>query len=302
MSKRKGPAHPPLGVPYGSSASEDGFTLVELLVVIAIIALLMAVLLPALNRAREQGKRAVCLNQMKQLQIAWNMYCDDSKEKIACADIWYSWAFGSVGKPYYGPAWYESPHPWPHGPVVPGTAAATTIMQANLPNPKQADWYHAIAEGTIFKYFKSYGIYKCPVAEKTEYVTYAIAHSMNAYPHSFGNVPEIILRSEIKRTAERMIFADKGYADNGAYGVLYDSSTGYNPEVRGFWDVPPKRHGNGQPTSFADGHIEYRKWVDKRTVDYVWAGNAGPCNQDVFWLQKVIWGGLGYTPTCPPKF
>ena len=54
-----------------------GFTLVELLVVIAIIALLMAILLPALNRAREQGKRAVCIYNVKTLSIAYMMYLED---------------------------------------------------------------------------------------------------------------------------------------------------------------------------------------------------------------------------------
>src|SRR4030042_942704 len=58
------------------------FTLIELLVVIAIIALLMAILLPALGRAREQGKRAVCLHNLGQLMVAWNMYADDNAEKI----------------------------------------------------------------------------------------------------------------------------------------------------------------------------------------------------------------------------
>ena len=56
------------------------FTLIELLVVIAIIALLMAVLMPALSRAREQGKRAVCLNNVKQLTFAWIMYADEQCE------------------------------------------------------------------------------------------------------------------------------------------------------------------------------------------------------------------------------
>ena len=59
-----------------------GFTLIELLVVIAIIAILMAVLMPALSRAREQGQRAVCLNNVKQPQFAWMMYADDNDSKM----------------------------------------------------------------------------------------------------------------------------------------------------------------------------------------------------------------------------
>ena len=59
-----------------------GFTLIELLVVIAIIAILMAILMPALNRVREQGKRAVCLSNLKQLALAWIMYADENDDKI----------------------------------------------------------------------------------------------------------------------------------------------------------------------------------------------------------------------------
>jgi len=59
-----------------------GFTLIELLVVIAIIALLMAILMPVLKTAREQGKRIVCIGNLKQLTLAWIMYADDNDGKI----------------------------------------------------------------------------------------------------------------------------------------------------------------------------------------------------------------------------
>jgi len=54
-------------------------------VVIAIIAILMAILFPALNRAREQGRRAVCLSNLKQLALAWIMYADENDERLLMA-------------------------------------------------------------------------------------------------------------------------------------------------------------------------------------------------------------------------
>ncbi|MHC4511810.1 MAG: type II secretion system protein [Planctomycetota bacterium] len=62
------------------------FTLIELLVVIAVIAVLMAILMPALNRAREQGKRIVCLNNLGQLMKGWILYADDNNDKVVQAN------------------------------------------------------------------------------------------------------------------------------------------------------------------------------------------------------------------------
>ena len=67
-----------------------GFTLIELLVVIAIIAVLMAILIPTLHRAREQGQRAVCLNSLKQLTLAWMLYAQDNNYKIVNASTFFS--------------------------------------------------------------------------------------------------------------------------------------------------------------------------------------------------------------------
>ena len=65
----------------------QGFTLTELLVVIAIIALLMGILIPTLNRAREMGKRAVCLGNLKSLTLGWILYADSNNDRLVNADV-----------------------------------------------------------------------------------------------------------------------------------------------------------------------------------------------------------------------
>ena len=86
--------------------SRNAFTLIELLVVIAVIAVLMAVLLPALNRAREQGKRTVCMSNLKQLMLAWVLYADDHDQMIVNSCT----VAGTGGHPSSEPCWpFNSP-------------------------------------------------------------------------------------------------------------------------------------------------------------------------------------------------
>jgi prepilin-type N-terminal cleavage/methylation domain-containing protein/prepilin-type processing-associated H-X9-DG protein len=310
MSKRKGPAH--------HSVSEDGFTLVELLVVIAIIALLMAVLLPALNRAREQGKRAVCMSQIKQLQAAWYMYCDDNTEKVPIGDIGYSWSFPqSIGNPQL--AWRE----WPHLLHPNAKPSAATNWNFNGPGwttpnrpcysfmeaPGLSDeiWQHAISEGTMWRYVKDYKVYRCPVGDKGVRATYTMAHSMNAWrnppaqssagPGSLSRT--IVLRNQIKKTSDRAVFFDYGGLKTGAYFVSYDNAG------QGVWYDDTWAHGNGIVVSFADSHVEYHKWTDPYHTE-VHTSNLGYGNSDSTkgksdcdqrWLVYITWGDVPFTST-----
>ena len=251
MSKHTGPAR--------HSEREDGFTLVELLVVIAIIALLMAILLPALGRARELGKRAVCLNQLKQLGVGWYMYCDDNKEKVPSSEVWFSWNFPSG---YYGgpqPAWREWVHVFPH--TMPMTQATQQNQSFPAGHPDLADKQHAISEGTLWKYIKDYKVYKCPVGDKGEEETYNMSQGLFEEQNSGGTTtsraPIIYLRSEIKRTAERFVFLDLGYAGLGAFYLPYSATSATG--TMNWCTLPPSRHGVGTTFVFADQHAEYHR-------------------------------------------
>lgn len=299
---------------------QKGFTLVELLVVIAIIALLMSILLPALGRAREMGKRAVCMNQIKQLGLAWNGYCDDNKEKIPIGDVYYSWTFPN---PPFTPPGIRSPSPagpqvswceWPHRlhPTVSRPTYATNYTGAytfaEAPALSDEIWLHAIAEGTMWKYIKDYKVYKCPVGDKGHRVTYFMSHAMATYPNSGGDnpiAPQIELRTDIRRTAEQFIFLDVGGFKQGAFFVKHAGA-----QITRWYDLPPMRHGQGTVFVFADQHVEYRKWTDPSALAQAKAGGWGDgpddnCDCDLRWFSKATWGklntGAGGWTTCTTR-
>ncbi len=174
-----------------------GFTLIELLVVIAIIAILMAILMPALNIAREQGKRAVCLSHLKQLNLAWIQYADDFDGKIPGADVNYS---------------TSTPDWWVHWP------------SDGAENSTEEEWHNAIREGQLYSYCKDLDLYRCSNAPKQYGLTYAIVDSMNGYG-GWGDADYTKLKiknlNTLQRPAERIVFLDESPPSPGTWGIKY---------------------------------------------------------------------------------
>ncbi|MGB2806347.1 MAG: type II secretion system protein [Sedimentisphaerales bacterium] len=264
-----------------------GFTLIELLVVIAIIALLMAMLMPALERAREQGQRIVCLNNLRQLTLAWLLYADDNEDKLVNGATGFSNANMPWGDHTNELAWVD--------------AAPSTWDVA----------IQGIKDGALWPYTGNVKLYRCPTGLAGEALTYSIMFSMNAVCHTeVQGVTGAHVKSlsEINHPppAHRLVFIDEGHMTSDAFAVYYTDER--------WFDDAPVRHGDGATVSFADGHAEHHKWKGRWTV---FAGLAGfmdhtgsyvpgdtikgetvPASDadfhDLYWMQKGCWGKLGY--------
>lgn len=242
-----------------TSAHRRAFTLVELLVVIGIIALLVAILLPVLNRAQEAGRRTACLSNLRQLTTAWMMYADDNKDRLVNAH------------PGQG-----DPLPW---------VVATTI-----PNPKgggtitvQGNHDDSMKYGALYKYARTTKVYHCPGDDGFHKVSYAINCWLNGEAGFCGAIKK---RGEIGRDDRTFVFIEENdWRNNG--------NTGYNqgsfaarPTGNSWVDYPGAWHNNGACLGFADGHAEYWQWVDPDTPKI--QTNNAPGKNDLKRLQAVI--------------
>jgi len=286
-----------------------GFTLIELLVVIAIIAILMAILMPAMNRVKEQGKRVVCLNNMKQLALTWIMYADENDDKIVNGEA-YGGGDGTAPIPtggiHKGEQWWT------------GDDIGDFWLGINLPQVLQEK---AIRAGALFPYCKDEKLYRCPTGVRGEMRTYTITDAMNGLRRDgtySGNSGARVGRTVlwVKRRAEisspgpafRIVFLDEGRITPDSYATHYLNER--------WWDPPFVRHGDGTNVSYADGHAAYWKYKGMKTLKIgklaaVSGLDANPLHQmqpeseddyqDLYKMQKGVWGKLGYSPTHMPR-
>lgn len=260
--------------------TQKAFTLIELLVVISIIAILMAVLMPALKRAREGGKRAACLSNLKQLTLAWNMYADENDDRLVNGATGYSDYTGGDCATHKGElAWVDT-----------------------LDNNIDAQVL-GIRRGALWPYLRNEDIYRCPTGRRGQALTYSIMFSMNAVNHT---EVQGVKGAHVKKRTEilpalalRLVFIDEGYMTADAYAVNYTTER--------WWDNPPVRHGDGATLSFADGHVEHWKWVGMDTIQRArdqenlppgtnWTPETDEGFHDLYRVQRGCWGKLGYTP------
>ncbi len=292
----------------------SAFTLVELLVVIAVIALLMALLVPVLGRAREQARRALCLSNLRQLTAAWIAYADQNDGKLVngCA---FSWRLRHKETPWSN---RREAKGWL------GRAFQAADRESLLADPNK---------GALWPYLQDIDVYRCASGLPGHLATYQVvagANGANLEGTATNLSPEATAIGErVGRTvlhltritdivspgpAERAVFIDAGQVgDSFSFAVHY-----LYPKWRAV-DPPPIHHGGGATLSMADGHAEYWKWRGDETValprkefplrdglsaevldnsdgDGFYTPRTENGRYDLQRAQRAIWGRLGYTP------
>jgi prepilin-type N-terminal cleavage/methylation domain-containing protein/prepilin-type processing-associated H-X9-DG protein len=231
----------------------EAFTLIELLVVVAIIAILASLLLPVLAKAKEEGRRANCLSNLRQLMVCWEMYPDDNAGYLA-PNNWIDYVGAGDNKSL---SWCD------------GNASVDTTTSN-------------IQAGLLYAYNHNPGIYHCPSDVSTvvnangkplpllRTRSYNMSQSVNGLGlwvdpvYNNNEAVDVTQPCFVKLTtitnpppSQLFVFLDENE------GTLQDDQFGYPMINYGYgewWDMPSNRHDQGADFSFADGHTEYWRW------------------------------------------
>jgi prepilin-type N-terminal cleavage/methylation domain-containing protein/prepilin-type processing-associated H-X9-DG protein len=275
----------------GGNFVSGAFTLIELLVVIAIIAILAAMLLPALGRARLKTQGVQCMNNSKQMLIAWRLYAEDSGDKLLTA-----WGYPDTD-------WipFDFEMSWAGSPVADGK------------NPNNWNVDIVVKKSRLWPYCgNSVGIWRCPGDNQYSCIAPSGPYAGQTFPRQrsmsmlswYNSIDcdqftgcsgynKYKKMGDILNPGPSMsiVFLDER-CDSINDGEWCSSMNGWPNQSTAWYliDFPGSYHGGACGLAFADGHSEIHRWRDSRTTPPI--GRLGalnvpsPNNPDSYWIME----------------
>ncbi len=267
-----------------------GFTLIELLVVIAIIALLLSILLPSLNMAKDIAKRIGCSANLRSLAMSAILYANDNDGLTPSSTN--TWDDNGVLRA----GWV-------------GQTSDTTSRTALDINVQVfgngSDEFTGLHKSQLWNYIENTGGWRCPTdPDKKQLRSYCMAGQWwgTHYVAATNSVwydpgPEVYKKiADVKAASQRFLFVDAiGYNMDAYFALWYSQSR--------WWNIPQYNHSGGSVNGFADGHVARYK-LEAETVEMAENGNISngyrmpqdlvPNSRDLKNYQRATWGKLGW--------
>ncbi len=254
-------------------ANRKGFTLIELLVVIAIIALLLAIVMPALTIAKQQGQAIVCLAHIRQVTYGWYLYADENDGKVVGSNTTLNpldnFSFRSSGA--------DTSYSWacrPQTEIGGDKGSGSTVEEEQ----------YGIKRGLLWPYMESIDVYHCPGDKRFlkapsisgyggvgGYRSYSVVGGMNGEEWTYYT--RLTKISGLKSPGDNYVMIEE--ADGRGYNMnswILDPDAGGGS---GWVDPVAIWHNERSNLGFADGHAEKHRWVDEGTIEAAREGKTG---------------------------